>query len=366
MERPRKLSPKHSSAVRRAAGREPPRVQTPEGEKKFGQKIGEIIRRDGMKPRDDPATKPDVAAKPKSVKVKPVTTRKGSAHVADVATKAVTKPKKTGRVKRIAQKAGLAVAAVASIPKVIDHGGDGPDARRPIPDAPRLNEIDLASVMRGDTPLDGAAEKMSGKYGPFWARFGTPGGHGTPMMRKVVFNAYTESDGSGDVIASGSLGFKDVNGDIVVDASMLNVDENYRRQGFGEELQAKMLDFFVTNDVDRVEVLAGLEDGGAHWAQDGVDFSDQPDRLDRSVTGLLVQMAAVRDSVTNPVSEEGRQAIYNIASRMIMVTDSAGRPVLHADFPTPVEIRRLATPAEPDLGDRIMRGSSWYGVLKLR
>lgn len=89
MKRPRKLSPKHSSAMRRAAGREPPRVQTPEGEKKFGQKIGEIIRRDGMKPRDDPATKPDVAAKAKSVKVKPVTTRKGSAHVADVATKAV-------------------------------------------------------------------------------------------------------------------------------------------------------------------------------------------------------------------------------------------------------------------------------------
>lgn len=364
MKRPRKLSPKHSSAMRRAAGREPSRVRD---SAYWGKPVGTEIT-PGLKPKAaaDPATKPDVAAKAKSAKAKPVTAGKGSAHVADVATKAVAKPKKAGRVKRMAQKVGLPVAAVALMPKTVADGGDGPDDRRPIPDTPRLDEIDLASVMRGDTPLDEAAEKMSGKYGPFWARFGTPGGHGTPMMRKAVFNAYTEPDGSGDVIASGSLGFKDVNGDIVVDASMLSVDEDYRRQGFGEELQAKMLDFFVTNDVDRVEVFAGLEDGGAHWAQDGVDFSDQPDRLDRSVTGLLVRMAAVRDSVNNPVSEEGRQAIYDIASRMIMVTDSEGKPVLHADFPTPVEIRRLATPAEPDLGDRIMRGSSWYGVLKLR
>ncbi|GAB05409.1 hypothetical protein GOAMR_34_00760 [Gordonia amarae NBRC 15530] len=364
MRKPRTLSPKHSSAMRRAAGREPSRVQTPEGEKKFGQKIGEIIRPDGMKPRDDPATKPDVAAKAKSTKVKPVAARNGSAHMADVATKAVA-AQKAGRVKRAAQKAGP-VAAVAAMPKAVNSGGDRTNDHQPIPDTPRLGKIDLAAVMRGDMPLDEAAEKMSGKYGPFWARFNTLGGPGTPMMRKVPFNAYTERDGSGVRTAFGSLGFMDVNGDLVVDASMLNVDEDYRRQGFGEALQAQMLEFFIANGVDRVEVMASMEDGGAHWAQNGVDFDGRPDRLGRSVAGLLPNMAAVRDSVTNPVSEEGRRAIYEIADRMRLVTDASGNPVLHADFPTPREIRRLATSAEPDLGDRIMRGSTWYGVLSLR
>lgn len=87
---------------------------------------------------------------------------------------------------------------------------------------------------------------------------------------------------------------------------MLNVDEDYRRQGFGEALQAQMLEFFIANGVDRVEVMASMEDGGAHWAQNGVDFDGRPDRLGRSVAGLLPNaLAAVRDSVTNPVSERG-------------------------------------------------------------
>ena len=60
----------------------------PEGEKKFGQKIGEIIRPDGMKPRDDPATS-RTSRQGQERQGQAGHYPQGSAHVADVATKAV-------------------------------------------------------------------------------------------------------------------------------------------------------------------------------------------------------------------------------------------------------------------------------------
>ena len=395
--------------MRKAAGREPSKAQTPEGEKKFGQKIGEIIRRDGMKPRDDPATKPDVAAKAKSAKVKPVTTRKGSAHVADVATKAVAvkkaEPAKATKPKVLASvggggsheggesadhvperdvREGVPASGSGGPPEPPDTattttageagGGDeiarffAADAARrraarkalrkvnaqvyrDLDRPPQLDFDDLADFVNGTKDLRELADRLSGRYGPYVASFKAVRRESDQMV-----SLYADViDRHGRDVGQAAIDLERFGDEIAPYNRDIELLSRFRRKGFGTRFTHSLENMYRQNGVYRVRGMPAREDGGSTWARDG--YTRDPEKTDQSVAMVIGHLAQEADE--RPSDEAA--VVDDMVARLVAALRT-GDPNSDPDLPTPSDLVAMSTPDNPSLGKDAMKGSRWHGV----
>ncbi|QWS68246.1 acetyltransferase [Gordonia phage VanLee] len=404
MRKPRPLSSRHRDAIRRIA--------SPEGERQYGGRIGDPIRAKKKPPTPDDGHQPDPAAprpakkaaakKTPAKKAAKKVARKPAAKKAPATRQPVRPPslwsdnELDDRIDALpegsperdrlmaeyrrrnpplpdlsteARESGGDADADAEIMDLLGPSGTyrtaDPPPPPPIPEEHRLSEVSIARVLDGRTTIAEAAEKMSGRYGPYYVRFGTHLGEGSPAARRIPFAIHTGTEGTNDTfIGNGDITFKDRRDGMVVHAGLLQVDDDFKNKGFGGAFQGQLLGFFVANGVRKVEVNAGLEDGGSHWAQPGVRFDDaNPHLLADSVDSIAI--GADHMLKKGGLSPRGREKLEDVIERMYRVTDLEGRPAMHIDFPTPYELKSLRTADEPDLGDRLMRGRNWHGVLDL-
>jgi hypothetical protein len=149
----------------------------------------------------------------------------------------------------------------------------------------------------------------------------------------------------------------------------LVLQEAARRQGIATEFNAKMEEMYRQLGLDRIEVEAGLEDGGYVWAKAGFDwrvtddgfaiynFEDKMDAAagnymdDEEVTeyldNLYLSYSEVQQAQQN--YEMGRGSVEDIAAAL-------------ENFPKPEDIANASFPGAPNLGAELLRGTQWTGV----
>jgi hypothetical protein len=67
----------------------------------------------------------------------------------------------------------------------------------------------------------------------------------------------------------------DENGDLYAEHVRLEIkDENYQGQGFADEFNAALEDWYRDSGVTRIELEADIDVGGYAWARQGYDFRD--------------------------------------------------------------------------------------------
>ena len=69
-----------------------------------------------------------------------------------------------------------------------------------------------------------------------------------------------------------------VSGTWSVEHKWLELNENYRGTGFGGKFLQQSEDWYISQGISHIKMLAGLEDGARHWANAGFDFDK--DHLD--------------------------------------------------------------------------------------
>jgi GNAT superfamily N-acetyltransferase len=145
-------------------------------------------------------------------------------------------------------------------------------------------------------------------------------------------------------------------GTLTVKNDFLYLEERARGRGFARDFYATLESWYADSGVARIEVDASLEDGGYAWAKAG--FQWIPELFDES-TVLDRARAILAGAKWLPALEDGERPILQEAvDRMEKYKPSDRR------FPTPQELVNLGIDGK--LGERLMRGSSWSGVKKLK
>ncbi len=189
------------------------------------------------------------------------------------------------------------------------------------------NTGDLASARQ-------LAEDLSGVYGPYRIelealRFGSE-----VRLTGKIFNGDTE------IGTIQRIFDRDGNGKLVAYHTGLVIkDTQLQGQGFSRSLSSELERLYVDSGVDRIELTTHAQ-GGAAWA-DRYTWNPDPGQLQESLD--RVKMAASRLSHT--VSDQAKALLGEIVQRL---------EPNHPRLPEPVELRRLATAAEPKLGRRLL------------
>jgi hypothetical protein len=157
-----------------------------------------------------------------------------------------------------------------------------------------------------------------------------------------------------------------------VEHKELFLAESARRQGIATEFNARMEEMYRQLGLDRIEVEAGLEDGGYVWAKAGFDwrvtddgfaiynFNDKleqatgnymdDDEVTEYLDHLYLAYADVEKAQQN--YEMGRGSVEDIAAAL-------------ANMPKPEDIANASFPGAPNLGAELLRGTQWNGVKPL-
>ena len=153
------------------------------------------------------------------------------------------------------------------------------------------------------------------------------------------------------------------NGSLVAHNMKIVLDEQARGQGFSTVFTAATEDYFRRSGAEWVELMATDEDGGLVWARAGFTWNRDPDLLADSVDNITERIARIR-AQTSVVADQ--RLLDSLLERF------AG-PSVH--YPEPAEIAMLRGTSDPKigekptrgstLGEKIMRGSSWWGMKKL-
>ena len=206
----------------------------------------------------------------------------------------------------------------------------------------------IASNPQCRGPAEQLADDLSGRYGPFAVKW-----RSVEDTTEVVIYGEILS-GSGDLIGKGARSFyRDHAGYLVVHNDLLWLEAAARRQGFATALYDELERYYRRSGVDVITVHASLDDGGYSWAQYGFDWD--PRRIAESFTNIR---GRIDDLLRNAnVTDADKQLLAKFRRRLD-----------HRDpgqeWPTPNELANLHGD-DPQLGRRLMRGSSWYGIYPL-
>jgi hypothetical protein len=154
-----------------------------------------------------------------------------------------------------------------------------------------------------------------------------------------------------------------------VEHKELVLQEFARRQGIATEFNAKMEEMYRQLGIDRIEVEAGLEDGGYVWAKAGFDWRVTDDgftiwRFDEKLdaaAGNYMDDDEVTEYLDNLYLSysEVQQAQQNYEMGKGSVEDIAAAL---ENFPKPEDIANASFPGAPNLGAELLRGTQWTGV----
>ncbi|MEV0106785.1 hypothetical protein AB0H42_10670 [Nocardia sp. NPDC050799] len=189
---------------------------------------------------------------------------------------------------------------------------------------------------------------------------------GPYVLRRVYFGRDTNdfgeeklyldadiTDHDGTHVGSFSRSFRrDGTGDLVVTNEYMKLKESYQRKGFARALSSSLHEYYRRSGVVRVEVKTEL-DGGVVWAKEGYQWNTRRDLLADSLQSIRARIDAVIDSGT--VSPDDGRLLEQYRHRLRVDSES---------IPSPAELAAL-TGHDPHLGETIMKGSQWHGVLYL-
>lgn len=145
------------------------------------------------------------------------------------------------------------------------------------------------------------------------------------------------------------------NGDLVVRNIRTKLRAKYRGQGFSTAFSEASENYFRRSGVDRIELHAGLEDGGAVWAKAGFDWDTSAGRFATSLRNISDRIDFLLKDESRPLTAGDAAQLTAMKARL-----SGAAP----GIPSPRELVML-TGDNPKLGDLLMRGASWHGMKML-
>lgn len=143
-------------------------------------------------------------------------------------------------------------------------------------------------------------------------------------------------------------------GEVHVEHALLNLDEEVRGRGFSTDLFQNLSDYYERSGATRINIFAGDDDGGWAWARTGFEWNNANGHM--TGTNRANMMRALMNVHADPTTSARDQ---DLTHQMLM--RFSGPP---AGWPAPTELSNLAGD-NPDLGEQILRGSEWYGVMWL-
>jgi hypothetical protein len=142
-------------------------------------------------------------------------------------------------------------------------------------------------------------------------------------------------------------------GELVVYEDLVGIDDpDLRGKGFSRALLAQMFDYYARCGVDRLEFHAALENGGFAWAREGVTWTNDPVKLQKSLESITQAAEELKEHVNDAAKLELDRIIREL---------NDPNSVLE-----PVDLARLEAEDEPKLGRKLMNGTNWYGVMYLK
>ncbi len=234
-------------------------------------------------------------------------------------------------------------------------------------DVPTLADLfDVDYEDANDADLRAALRGLEGQYGPFRVEirdaryeFGsstilTPSGLPRRGPMRVIEIMYEGSVLDGDRYVGYFQRYvhRDHDHALVVHHERLELHESARGQGFSTAFGTAMEGYYRRSGVDRIELFAALEDGGYAWARAGYDWDPEPSRLAEAIAHIRQRIHGVAEDA----SAADRQLLADILEQFDGPSNL---------YPSPREVVELAG-EDPRLGEKIMRGSRWDAVKRLR
>lgn len=167
---------------------------------------------------------------------------------------------------------------------------------------------------------------------------------------------------------------RDDDGELVAYHHFLQLKAGYRQGGFGGQFNRDLVRWYRESRVDRIELVAALEDGGFVWAWSGFDFvakAEADEIFEQRVEPQLDTLEKWLDKHEHDdaVSDEEyermenlRDALQDLIERRNENSFGSGR------YPSANDIARLGWEPGMDphkdtwLGKSILQGTSWRGV----
>lgn len=226
--------------------------------------------------------------------------------------------------------------------------GTGPNLAS-VPGVDELLRVPTLDNRRLRSDLSG----LERRYGPFHLRltdvsyFGPTSAGGPPVSGFRINAAVLDDAGRQVGRVERHINVKD--GRIVVFNAHMRLDEGARGQGFSRAFTGAMNDYYRRSGVDRIEIFA-VQDGSVAWARAGFDFDRDPDRMKRTISSIREQAAAIRADCSR--------------SDRALLDETLNRFKGKGGYPTARDLVELAGD-DPQLGVKLMSGTSWHGVQRL-
>jgi GNAT superfamily N-acetyltransferase len=216
----------------------------------------------------------------------------------------------------------------------------------------------VISARVGDNmPDNSAAERLaldlSGWYRPFAVQL--VGQHsGTVRLDGSIYDDPRPND-RGDIKPVGGLTRRfcrdGESRGIVAHHDLLYLYNGARRRGFSTKLWLEIEPYYRKSGVERIELLAALDDGGYVWARAGYVWDRDPEKLEKSLENVRKRAEQMESRLdATPADQALLRAV--IDSLYVHIDD----------LPMPQQLAALSTPDSPNLGRTLLRGAHWYGV----
>jgi hypothetical protein len=147
---------------------------------------------------------------------------------------------------------------------------------------------------------------------------------------------------------------RDKDGVLYANHRLLNINADLRGQGFSQEVNEALFDWYRAGDVAYVKLFADIDVGGYAWARAGYDWASEDD-----AEGVFDRVWGVLDDEPDEAAKDAARALLDRAEDAAFGSE---------DYPSPYEVSQLGR-QEGDigrdalwLGKRAMLGARWYGV----
>lgn len=226
-------------------------------------------------------------------------------------------------------------------------GGGGRGRRPLVPDLlPTSTEpAELASIR------DALASVIEGRHGPYLVA-NTRVETAFVEVGTLAWQADVTTE-SGTVI--GQLErtyFRNGQGDLIAEHDLQRLQEGYRGRGFDSAFGRFLEDWYRESGVAAIRLIAGLDEGGFHWARRGFQWDGTP-------SDVIERLAAAVDRNEGTAGE--------LAAAQQILQRLRDGSVDSLSYPSPLDVAMIgwSEGARSWLGRRVMRGSQWYGVKRL-
>lgn len=223
---------------------------------------------------------------------------------------------------------------------------------------PRLDQLLDRGLRDPDFDVESVLKGLERKFGPYHVRdvsamYVERYDNGFEQLQLEVRGDIFDADGNpiGDFHRQY---FRDAEGRLVANHESFKLDEAHRGHGFSLAFSKSMEDYYRRSGVDRIEICARDEDGGVAWARAGYDWDPDSTRYRISVENLTAR-------IDDMISRTGE---FSAADRAELAALKEGLARSYALAPSPTEIVTLRGD-DGKLGEKLMRGSTWYGMKKL-